>query len=116
MHTRDAATRNMEKVQVIKVRLSNAQCTKTAAGLFCQNYCSKLQKRKNHFMFVNLRLQDFPWIVADEQEVHMQEPRLIPLKTMTSDIVKVSRKIPLSHYFNSPKTNIDTEIRFKFVA
>lgn len=34
--------------------------------------------------------QDFPWIVADEQEVHMQEPRLIPLKTMTSDIVKVS--------------------------
>uniref|UniRef100_A0A3P8SQJ3 Mitotic spindle assembly checkpoint protein MAD2B n=1 Tax=Amphiprion percula TaxID=161767 RepID=A0A3P8SQJ3_AMPPE len=89
VHTRDAATRNMEKVQVIKVRLSNAQCTKTAAGLFCQNYCSKLQKRKNHFMFVNLRLQDFPWIVADEQEVHMQEPRLIPLKTMTSDIVKM---------------------------
>lgn len=35
--------------------------------------------------------QDFPWIVADEQEVHMQEPRLIPLKTMTSDIVKVSQ-------------------------
>uniref|UniRef100_A0A7N9AT55 Mitotic spindle assembly checkpoint protein MAD2B n=1 Tax=Mastacembelus armatus TaxID=205130 RepID=A0A7N9AT55_9TELE len=32
---------------------------------------------------------DFPWIVADEQEVHMQEPRLIPLKTMTSDIVKM---------------------------
>ncbi|KAF3860122.1 hypothetical protein F7725_000377 [Dissostichus mawsoni] len=50
VHTRDAATRNMEKVQVIK---------------------------------------DFPWIVADEQEVHMQEPRLIPLKTMTSDIVKM---------------------------
>lgn len=38
--------------------------------------------------------QDFPWIVADEQEVHMQEPRLIPLKTMTSDIVKVSRNSP----------------------
>uniref|UniRef100_A0AAX7VA30 Mitotic spindle assembly checkpoint protein MAD2B n=1 Tax=Astatotilapia calliptera TaxID=8154 RepID=A0AAX7VA30_ASTCA len=36
-----------------------------------------------------LPLQDFPWIVADEQEVHMQEPRLIPLKTMTSDIVKM---------------------------
>ncbi|XP_034027792.1 LOW QUALITY PROTEIN: mitotic spindle assembly checkpoint protein MAD2B [Thalassophryne amazonica] len=34
-------------------------------------------------------LEDFPWIVADEQEVHMQEPRLIPLKTMTSDIVKM---------------------------
>ncbi|XP_035594479.1 mitotic spindle assembly checkpoint protein MAD2B isoform X2 [Oncorhynchus keta] len=50
VHTREAATRNMEKVQVIK---------------------------------------DFPWIVADEQEVHMQEPRLIPLKTMTSDIVKM---------------------------
>lgn len=39
--------------------------------------------------------QDFPWIVADEQEVHMQEPRLIPLKTMTSDIVKVSKEIPI---------------------
>uniref|UniRef100_A0A3B3YS25 HORMA domain-containing protein n=1 Tax=Poecilia mexicana TaxID=48701 RepID=A0A3B3YS25_9TELE len=50
VHTRDAATRNMEKVQVIK---------------------------------------DFPWIVADEQEVHMKEPRLIPLKSMTSDIVKM---------------------------
>uniref|UniRef100_A0A674EM28 Mitotic spindle assembly checkpoint protein MAD2B n=1 Tax=Salmo trutta TaxID=8032 RepID=A0A674EM28_SALTR len=50
VHTREAATRNMEKVQVIK---------------------------------------DFPWIVADEQEVHMQEPRLIPLKTITSDIVKM---------------------------
>lgn len=50
VHTRESATRNMEKVQVIK---------------------------------------DFPWIVADEQEVHMQEPRLIPLKTMTSDIVKM---------------------------
>ncbi|MGH0143722.1 UNVERIFIED_CONTAM: hypothetical protein FKN15_000787 [Acipenser sinensis] len=50
VHTRDAATRNMEKIQVIK---------------------------------------DFPWIVADEQDVHMREPRLIPLKTMTSDIVKV---------------------------
>ncbi|XP_077471187.1 mitotic spindle assembly checkpoint protein MAD2B isoform X1 [Stigmatopora argus] len=50
VHTRNSATRNMEKVQVIK---------------------------------------DFPWIVADEQEVHMQEPRLIPLKTLTSDIVKV---------------------------
>uniref|UniRef100_A0A8C4YVN7 Mitotic spindle assembly checkpoint protein MAD2B n=1 Tax=Gadus morhua TaxID=8049 RepID=A0A8C4YVN7_GADMO len=50
VHTREAATRNMEKVQVIK---------------------------------------DFPWIVADEQEVHMPEPRLIPLKTMTSEIVKM---------------------------
>ncbi|KAJ0036565.1 hypothetical protein NQD34_005242 [Periophthalmus magnuspinnatus] len=50
VHTRESATRNMEKVQVIK---------------------------------------DFPWIVADEQEIHMQEPRLIPLKTMTSDIVKM---------------------------
>lgn len=35
--------------------------------------------------------QDFLWVVADEQEVHMTEPRLIPLKTMTSDIVKVSK-------------------------
>ncbi len=34
-------------------------------------------------------LQDFPWIVADEQEVHMEEAKLIPLKTMTSDILKV---------------------------
>ncbi|XP_077425825.1 mitotic spindle assembly checkpoint protein MAD2B isoform X1 [Vanacampus margaritifer] len=34
-------------------------------------------------------IKDFPWIVADEQEVHMQEPRLIPLKSLTSDIVKV---------------------------
>uniref|UniRef100_A0A4W3HD42 Mitotic spindle assembly checkpoint protein MAD2B n=1 Tax=Callorhinchus milii TaxID=7868 RepID=A0A4W3HD42_CALMI len=50
VHTRDAATRNMEKIQVIK---------------------------------------DFPWIHADEQEVNMREPRLIPLKTMTSDILKV---------------------------
>ncbi|KAM9474951.1 mitotic spindle assembly checkpoint protein MAD2B [Clarias gariepinus] len=50
VYTRESATRNMEKVQVIK---------------------------------------DFPWIVADEQEVLMQEPRLIPLKTMTSDIVKM---------------------------
>lgn len=48
-----------------------------------------------------LPLQDFPWIVADEQEVHMQEPRLIPLKTMTSDIVKVSRSIPFTDSFNS---------------
>ncbi|XP_062855164.1 mitotic spindle assembly checkpoint protein MAD2B-like, partial [Trichomycterus rosablanca] len=50
VYTRGSATRNMEKVQVIK---------------------------------------DFPWIVADDQEVLMQEPRLIPLKTMTSDIVKM---------------------------
>uniref|UniRef100_A0A8C1E588 Mitotic spindle assembly checkpoint protein MAD2B n=2 Tax=Cyprinus carpio TaxID=7962 RepID=A0A8C1E588_CYPCA len=50
VHTREAATRNMEKVQVIK---------------------------------------DFPWIVADEQEVHMEEAKLIPLKTMTSDILKM---------------------------
>uniref|UniRef100_A0A8C6LDH1 Mitotic spindle assembly checkpoint protein MAD2B n=1 Tax=Nothobranchius furzeri TaxID=105023 RepID=A0A8C6LDH1_NOTFU len=50
VHTREAATRNMEKVQVIK---------------------------------------DFPWIVADEQEVQMKESRLIPLKSMTSDIVKM---------------------------
>nr|XP_055023410.1 mitotic spindle assembly checkpoint protein MAD2B-like isoform X6 [Misgurnus anguillicaudatus] len=53
VHTREAATRNMEKVQVIK---------------------------------------DFPWIVAHEQEVHMEEPKLIPLKTMTSDILKVVSK------------------------
>lgn len=33
--------------------------------------------------------QDFPWILADEQDVHMHDPRLIPLKTMTSDILKV---------------------------
>lgn len=46
VHTREAATRNMEKIQVIK---------------------------------------DFPWILADEQDVHMHDPRLIPLKTMTSD-------------------------------
>ncbi|GCB70167.1 hypothetical protein scyTo_0005621 [Scyliorhinus torazame] len=50
VHTRDVATRNMEKIQVIK---------------------------------------DFPWIHADEQEVNMREPRLIPLKTMTSDILKM---------------------------
>ncbi|XP_068935062.1 mitotic spindle assembly checkpoint protein MAD2B isoform X1 [Petaurus breviceps papuanus] len=50
VHTREAATRNMEKIQVIK---------------------------------------DFPWILADEQDVHMHDPRLIPLKTMTSDILKV---------------------------
>uniref|UniRef100_H3BIS4 Mitotic spindle assembly checkpoint protein MAD2B n=1 Tax=Latimeria chalumnae TaxID=7897 RepID=H3BIS4_LATCH len=49
VHTRESATRNMEKIQVIK---------------------------------------DFPWIIADEQEVHMQDPRLIPLKSMTSDILK----------------------------
>uniref|UniRef100_A0A8C5DRI7 Mitotic spindle assembly checkpoint protein MAD2B n=1 Tax=Gouania willdenowi TaxID=441366 RepID=A0A8C5DRI7_GOUWI len=56
VHTRDVATRNMEKVQVIK---------------------------------------DFPWIVADEQEVNMQEPKLIPLKTMTSDILKLWRAVIL---------------------
>ncbi|XP_055290382.1 mitotic spindle assembly checkpoint protein MAD2B-like [Moschus berezovskii] len=50
VHTREAATRNMEKFQVIK---------------------------------------DFPWILADEQNVHMHDPRLIPLKTMTSDILKM---------------------------
>lgn len=48
----------------------------------------------NNITFVHFPPQDFPWIVADEQEAHMQEPRLIPLKTMTSDIVKVS--IPLN--------------------
>lgn len=47
-------------------------------------------------IFVHFPPQDFPWIVADEQEVHMQEPRLIPLKTMTSDIVKVRGNIPFS--------------------
>uniref|UniRef100_A0A3B3SW80 Mitotic spindle assembly checkpoint protein MAD2B n=1 Tax=Paramormyrops kingsleyae TaxID=1676925 RepID=A0A3B3SW80_9TELE len=57
VHTREAATRNMEKIQVIK---------------------------------------DFPWIVADEQEVHMREPRLIPLKTITSDIVKVRPDFAIS--------------------
>ncbi|KAM6434911.1 mitotic spindle assembly checkpoint protein MAD2B isoform 1-T1 [Liasis olivaceus] len=50
VHTREAATRNMEKIQVIK---------------------------------------DFPWILADEQDVHMRDPRLIPLKTMTSDLLKM---------------------------
>ncbi|XP_039419787.1 mitotic spindle assembly checkpoint protein MAD2B isoform X1 [Corvus cornix cornix] len=50
VHTREAATRNMEKIQVIK---------------------------------------DFPWILADEQDMHMHDPRLIPLKTMTSDILKM---------------------------
>uniref|UniRef100_A0A9J8BIK9 Mitotic spindle assembly checkpoint protein MAD2B n=1 Tax=Cyprinus carpio carpio TaxID=630221 RepID=A0A9J8BIK9_CYPCA len=54
VHTREAATRNMEKVQVIK---------------------------------------DFPWIVADEQEVHMEEAKLIPLKTMTSDILKEQNSV-----------------------
>uniref|UniRef100_A0A452E6A5 Mitotic spindle assembly checkpoint protein MAD2B n=1 Tax=Capra hircus TaxID=9925 RepID=A0A452E6A5_CAPHI len=38
---------------------------------------------------------DFPWILADEQDVHMHDPRLIPLKTMTSDILKVSCLEPL---------------------
>ncbi|NXU81809.1 MD2L2 protein, partial [Oreotrochilus melanogaster] len=33
--------------------------------------------------------QDFPWILADEQDVHMHDPRLIPLKTMTSDLLKM---------------------------
>lgn len=42
--------------------------------------------------------QDFPWIVADEQEVHMQGSRLIPLKTMTSDIVKVRLILTLTLY------------------
>ncbi|ETE60784.1 Mitotic spindle assembly checkpoint protein MAD2B, partial [Ophiophagus hannah] len=50
VHTREAAMRNMEKIQVIK---------------------------------------DFPWILADEQDVHMHDPRLIPLKTMTSDLLKM---------------------------
>lgn len=59
-------------------------------------------------MFVHLHLQDFPWIVADEQEVHMQEPRLIPLKTMTSDIVKVSKTIPLVAQFICSKIKTQT--------
>lgn len=67
--------------------------------------------------FVHFPLQDFPWIVADEQEVHMQEPRLIPLKTMTSDIVKVSRNIPVIDQFNCSKTNnIDTPIVFHLLV
>lgn len=55
-----------------------------------------------------LFFQDFPWIVADEQEVHMHEPRLIPLKTMTSDIVKVSRNNPLIHVFICRKAQTNT--------
>lgn len=50
--------------------------------------------------FAHFPPQDFPWIVADEQEVHMQEPRLIPLKTMTSDIVKVSGNILLTDHLS----------------
>ncbi|KAL4593442.1 mitotic spindle assembly checkpoint protein MAD2B [Arapaima gigas] len=57
-------------------------------------------------------IKDFPWIVADEQEVHMCKPRLIPLKTMTSDIVKMqlyveerAQKAPrcLYHWLNSKR-------------
>uniref|UniRef100_A0A3B1JLP5 Mitotic spindle assembly checkpoint protein MAD2B n=1 Tax=Astyanax mexicanus TaxID=7994 RepID=A0A3B1JLP5_ASTMX len=65
VYTREAATRNMEKVQVIK---------------------------------------DFPWIVADEQEVLMQEPRLIPLKTMTSDIVKMQLYVEERAHKSQPGT------------
>ncbi|XP_016093912.1 mitotic spindle assembly checkpoint protein MAD2B-like [Sinocyclocheilus grahami] len=43
------------------------------------------QKRKKY----SVPVQDFPWIVADEQDVHMEEAKLIPLKTMTSDILKM---------------------------
>lgn len=83
VHTREVATRSMEKVQVIKVTLR----TVTNRNLMCG---------ERHVCFPKitcsvLHPQDFPWIVADEQEVHMTEPRLIPLKTMTSDIVKVSQ-------------------------
>ncbi|GAB1289235.1 Mitotic spindle assembly checkpoint protein MAD2B [Apodemus speciosus] len=62
VHTREAATRNMEKIQVIK---------------------------------------DFPWILADEQDVHMHDPRLIPLKTMTSDILKMQLYVEERAHKNS---------------
>lgn len=104
VHTRDAATRNMEKVQVIKVRFENA------ADLHINSLCLTFNAEQLLNFLVWFSAQDFPWIVADEQEVHMQEPRLIPLKTMTSDIVKVSRNIRLTNEFIYSKTkkNIDT--------
>lgn len=57
-----------------------------------QTFCDRVCVKQVLFVF-----QDFPWIVADEQEVHMQGSRLIPLKTMTSDIVKVCLILALSH-------------------
>jgi len=53
-------------------------------------------------ILVSSALQDFPWIVADEQEVHMEEAKLIPLKTMTSDILKV-RLSQLSNFIGGKK-------------
>lgn len=56
--------------------------------------CNTMQTCLSRLNLCLFLLQDFPWIVADEQEVHMKEPRLIPLKSMTSDIVRVSGKTP----------------------
>lgn len=57
---------------------------------FWVNYrCKTLIFAHSCFICFVYILQDFPWIVADEQEVHMEEAKLIPLKTMTSDILKV---------------------------
>ncbi|KAI1231430.1 hypothetical protein IHE44_0007879 [Lamprotornis superbus] len=77
VHTREAATRNMEKIQVIKVSDTLGHLT----------VCEKLQSKDWAVQSFGIST-DFPWILADEQDVHMHDPRLIPLKTMTSDILK----------------------------
>lgn len=124
VHTRDAATRNMEKVQVIKVRLKNTVNLQINSCSWISNppsgcsvffvflfFCNDLYLYLCCITSVPFSPQDFPWIVADEQEVHMQEPRLIPLKTMTSDIVKVSRNIPLCLLKDQ---NSGTKIKLRF--
>ncbi|RLV95553.1 hypothetical protein DV515_00012836 [Chloebia gouldiae] len=78
VHTREAATRNMEKIQVIKVSDILGHL------IVCEKLHSKDWAVQSFGIF-----KDFPWILADEQDVHMHDPRLIPLKTMTSDILKM---------------------------
>ncbi len=45
-----------------------------------------------------LLFQDFSWIEADESQVHMHEPKLTPLKGMSSPVFKVSTIHVHYHY------------------
>ncbi|GCB60674.1 hypothetical protein scyTo_0012784 [Scyliorhinus torazame] len=66
------------------------------ASILKVSVCDEILDRNPHTRDVATRdmeeiqvIKDFPWIHADEQEVNMREPRLIALKTMTSDILKM---------------------------
>jgi mitotic spindle assembly checkpoint protein MAD2B len=38
-------------------------------------------------------LQEFPWVEADESQVKVENAKLVPLKAMTSPIMKVSQSV-----------------------